>query len=427
MPKRRHLQRSLCIVGLLLSLAAHAETSSLQYDNNGNVTQRNTFQGAATYTYDALNRLQTESSPAKTQTFSYDADGNRLSDGAGSYAYSTSSNKLITRLNTTPTYDTAGNLTADGSGRTFTYNQAGRLYQVFKNSVLYVTYYYNFQGQRTRKVTTASAPQGAQTVLYQYDPQGHLLAELSGTGSPIRTYVWRDDTPIAQIEYQPSRRIVYFEADHLNTPRVAMDETGKVIWRWESDAFGSSAASEDPDGDGVKVTVNLRLPGQYYDAETGFHYNWNRYYDPAMGRYITSDPIGLAGGVNTFAYVNSNPLSYVDPTGELLGSAGRAVIQNWKAISRIGGGAYSWYKLKQASEAADRAINEYEKADQAYADCLHRKTQNDCNCDAERNRRDDAEKALKNAALAKGKAAGDVFPDKLPVGTNGEIKRPFPQ
>ena len=112
------------------------------------------------------------------------------------------------------------------------------------------------------------APQGAQT-LYQYDLQGHLLVELTGTGTPIRTYVWRDDTPVAQIEHQPSRKILYFEPDHLNTPRAAMDETGKVVWRWESDAFGSTVANEDPDGDGVKVTVNLRFPDKYYDRETG--------------------------------------------------------------------------------------------------------------------------------------------------------------
>ena len=125
------------------------------------------------------------------------------------------------------------------------------------------------------------APQGAQT-LYQYDLQGHLLVELTGTGTPIRTYVphlcsapmfrtyvWRDDTPVAQIDNQPSRKILYFEPDYLNTPRADMDETGKVVWRWESDAFGSTVANEDPDGDGVKVTVNLRFPDKYYDRETG--------------------------------------------------------------------------------------------------------------------------------------------------------------
>ena len=81
-----------------------------------------------------------------------------------------------------------------------------------------------------------------------------------------------------------------------------------MLWRWDGGAFGDSA----PTG---SITVNLRYGGQYFDSESGLYYNWNRYYDPKIGRYISSDPIGLAGGPNTYLYANANPLRYIDPTG----------------------------------------------------------------------------------------------------------------
>ncbi|MFC5771125.1 RHS repeat-associated core domain-containing protein, partial [Thauera sinica] len=98
-------------------------------------------------------------------------------------------------------------------------------------------------------------------------------------------------------------------------PRVARNQAGQVVWRWESDAFGSTAANEDPAGTGTSTTVNLRFPGQYFDKESGLFYNLNRYYDPTIGRYISPDPIGLAGGLNSFGYASQNPLSFTDPDG----------------------------------------------------------------------------------------------------------------
>ena len=100
------------------------------------------------------------------------------------------------------------------------------------------------------------------------------------------------------------------------------DRESRIVWLWESDAFGNGAANEDVDGDGRTVKFPLRFPGQYYDKETGLHYNWHRYYDPTIGRYITSDPIGLDGGMNTYAYVDSNPLMYSDIEG-LMGTRPR--------------------------------------------------------------------------------------------------------
>lgn len=123
------------------------------------------------------------------------------------------------------------------------------------------------------------------------------------------------------------------------------------MWRWQSDAFGTTAANEDVDGDGTKFSYNLRFPGQYLDKETGLHYNYFRDYDPGTGRYVQSDPIGIDGGLNTYLYANANPLSYVDPEGK------SAVI--WGAPIVIGGG-FTWYKFQKfnACVEACEATNE---------------------------------------------------------------------
>ncbi|MEF8737543.1 MAG: RHS repeat-associated core domain-containing protein [Candidatus Accumulibacter necessarius] len=111
--------------------------------------------------------------------------------------------------------------------------------------------------------------------------------------------------------------ILYLHGDHLGTPRAATNEANMVIWRNlpTTEPFGIALPEEDPDGDGQVTKINLRFPGQYLDRETQLHYNYFRDYDPGIGRYVQSDPIGLPGGVNTYGYVGGNPLNDVDPLG----------------------------------------------------------------------------------------------------------------
>jgi RHS repeat-associated protein len=107
----------------------------------------------------------------------------------------------------------------------------------------------------------------------------------------------------------------YIYADHLDTPRQITDTAGNVVWQWDnSDPFGNNPPNENPTGTG-QFNFNLRFPGQYADKETNTYYNVNRVYDPAIGRYVESDPIGLDGGINTYTYVEGNPLSKIDPFG----------------------------------------------------------------------------------------------------------------
>jgi len=104
---------------------------------------------------------------------------------------------------------------------------------------------------------------------------------------------------------------LYVHTDQLGTPRKLTDPTGAVVWDASLTPYGmedSIAGTE---------TLDSRFPGQWADAESGLNYNYFRDYDPTLGRYIQSDPIGLRGGLNTYAYVGGNPINYTDPKGLL--------------------------------------------------------------------------------------------------------------
>jgi RHS repeat-associated protein len=111
-------------------------------------------------------------------------------------------------------------------------------------------------------------------------------------------------------------QMYYIHVDHLGTPRLIADAAGATVWRWEQqEPFGNDVPNGDPNSTGTTFDFPLRFPGQYADRETGLAYNYYRDYDSAIGRYVQSDPIGLAGGINTYLYVDGNPISSVDPLG----------------------------------------------------------------------------------------------------------------
>jgi RHS repeat-associated protein len=88
------------------------------------------------------------------------------------------------------------------------------------------------------------------------------------------------------------------------------DDSGTVVWEADYKPFGEATVNPNS-----SVVSNFRFPGQYYDQETGLHYNYHRYYDPKTGRYLRPDPIGLAGGINLFPYASNNPINLIDPFG----------------------------------------------------------------------------------------------------------------
>ncbi len=135
-------------------------------------------------------------------------------------------------------------------------------------------------------------------VRLQLQGSGYMsLAEVQIMGTEAQ-----DDTVV-------NNAIQYYVNDHLNTPQQLLNDSNNVTWEAEYEAFGEASITTQT------VTNNHRFPGQYFDEETGLHYNWNRYYDAGVGRYITSDPIGLEAGINTYAYVDSNPLVWFDVLG----------------------------------------------------------------------------------------------------------------
>jgi RHS repeat-associated protein len=155
--------------------------------------------------------------------------------------------------------------------------------------------------------------------------QWNLMGQYGAGSGPYFVEVNAADgktsTDAIKLVYQPEpyfdsvETTAFIHADHLGTPRAVSDATQTIIWRWDSSPFGDTMPNEDPDGDSNAFTLNLRFPGQYYDAESGLHYNYFRDYDPSMGRYIESDPTGLRGGVNVFNYVSQSPEMLVDPYG----------------------------------------------------------------------------------------------------------------
>jgi len=129
---------------------------------------------------------------------------------------------------------------------------------------------------------------------------------MSTSGTPIAEYVYLQAQPLAMLR---GGAIYYYHNDQLGTPKALTDQDQRRVWRADYTPFGDTIISVN------EVENPLRFPGQYFDQETGLHYNYFRDYDPSIGRYTQSDPIGLSGGINTYLYVNGNPLRLSDARG----------------------------------------------------------------------------------------------------------------
>jgi RHS repeat-associated protein len=199
--------------------------------------------------------------------------------------------------------------------RSFTCSDTNRMNAVKQGNAVQESYAYNHRGERVLRT-----PDGGAAQIALYDEAGQWLGNYSATGQVQQQAIWLDNYPVALINLPSSGvpELAYVQPDHLGTPRVVIDPVRDVaIWEWsnKSEVFGDQAPINDVDSDGVTFRLALRFPGQQATDASGLFYNYQREYDPAVGRYSQSDPIGLNGGANTFAYVQSTPLSLVDPHG----------------------------------------------------------------------------------------------------------------
>jgi RHS repeat-associated protein len=281
---------------------------TLERSPTGIVMSESTENGTWEYEYDPVNELTGARAPdGESWTYTYDGAGNRLTgpgepDGAILDEYC----RLLEYGDTTFAYDGCGNCiekTRPAGTLRFSYDAAGTLVRVTDGADVEIARYgYDPFGRRIWKESA-----GVRTY-FVYCEQG-LLAELSADGTPTVCYGL---LPISARGSQPffvRRGGVHYwvHCDATMRPSVLTDSSGAVAWRASYTPFGAARIET------AVFDFNLRLPGQYFDSETGLHHNWMRTYDPDLGRYLQPDPLGAEG--NAYAYANGNPFVWFDPSG----------------------------------------------------------------------------------------------------------------
>jgi RHS repeat-associated protein len=318
--------------GLLLSEYAYDEQGRLQahavghqhaslyrrdyaYSANGNLEHiADSRHGQRTYAYDALDRLirVRHSRDELPESFAHDPAGNLLmQDRPGPSQIK--GNRLLMQGDRHYDYDAFGNLIRERRGTAhklvteYRYDSQHRLIGLIRPDGQTASYRYDAFGRRISKTVDGQTTE----FFWQGD---HLVAESSPTQH--RSFVYEPGTfrPLALLDGKGPKKACpfYYQLDHLGTPLELTDYSGEIVWSAQYDAYGKVAALTLAADD--YLDQPLRFQGQYFDAESGLHYNRHRYYDPRVGRYLTPDPVKLAGGLNQYQYT-PNPTGWVDPLG----------------------------------------------------------------------------------------------------------------
>ncbi|MDQ9011142.1 RHS repeat-associated core domain-containing protein [Acinetobacter gerneri] len=335
------------------------------YDKVGQLTDiHDKRRGHIEYKYDPVGRLLQANSSLGRETFAFDPASNIINPNKNNqqrhqdtyyeqthkHGYNSLINNVVKDyLDQKYQYDDYGQLIRQMNGghiQYFEWDALGRLIRS-KNDKAETHYRYDALGRRIEKLKKDLLSRGySETTQYGWD--GDTLAFESGN-QYTKHYVYEMGSfvPLIQATYRQQMnqhqtpqwehgydydkdplwhtsqkaekfdRVWFYHCDHLGTPQEMSDQTGAIVWTAEYKAWGECKPENHLKRDiwdSEIITNNIRFQGQYYDDETGLHYNRFRYYSPYVGRFISKDPIGLLGGINTFAYA-PNPVEWTDPLG----------------------------------------------------------------------------------------------------------------
>ncbi|BEP61104.1 hypothetical protein GmRootV213_16580 [Variovorax sp. V213] len=343
---------------------------SYSYDKAGHlIAIGDSRHGNFSYRYDAADRLVEANSRLGREVFAFDPAGNIASPAiTGFAAEQATAHKLLDNLlkeyaGTRYRYDEHGNLierTRNGRKTAFAWDGFGRMTGATVEDGTATTFSYDPMGRRiakhahdavtlfgwdgdtlafesTQTFAGAQEQQGrgwsvhyihernsfvplaqvrqAQAIALSKTPDVKALMAANGGAYDI------EQDPLWNGEEQPEPEgftrdeIAFYQCDHLGTPHELTDHEGRVAWSARYKAWGEAREAISEAGRRAGLANPIRFQGQYFDAETGLHYNRHRYYDPASGRYVSRDPLGLAGGRNLHVYAGNNPVRGIDPLG----------------------------------------------------------------------------------------------------------------
>jgi RHS repeat-associated protein len=318
------------------------------YDRASNRTSRNNLTDAAfneIYGYDGVNRLTSDTRNGNAyQQWTLDSLGNWsgfTNNGQSQTSTFDPANELTTNTGTvTPAYDAAGNMTTTPSpsspqtGLTCTYDAWNRMVQVASGTTIVGVYQYDGTNRRTEKLTNFNTSGVPQNVVYYFYSGQQVVETRAGapTASPSSLppqyqYLWSPryiDAPIQRDSFdgsgqiQPASRVFYLADANYNVTAL-VNTSGQVLERYAYDPYGAAAIYK-PDWSGTQSPTlynnTVLYTGKVLDVETGLYYYLARYYQPALGRFLASDPTGFAAGdANLYRYVRNSPTMFDDPSG----------------------------------------------------------------------------------------------------------------